>query len=34
VDDVDTLDDLVRLADRVGEHTRRALASLDLPSAA
>jgi 2-phospho-L-lactate guanylyltransferase len=34
IDDVDTLDDLVRLADRVGEHTRRVLASLDLPSAA
>lgn len=34
VDDVDTLDDLARLAARLGEHTRRALASLDLPSAA
>jgi 2-phospho-L-lactate guanylyltransferase len=34
IDDVDTLDDLARLADRVGEHTRRVLASLDLPSAA
>ena len=34
MDDVDTLDDLVRLGDRVGAHTRRALASLDLPSAA
>ena len=34
IDDVDTLDDLVRLAGRVGEHTRRVLASLDLPSAA
>jgi 2-phospho-L-lactate/phosphoenolpyruvate guanylyltransferase len=33
-DDVDTLDDLARLAGRLGEHTRRALASLDLPSAA
>jgi 2-phospho-L-lactate guanylyltransferase len=34
IDDVDTLADLTRLADRVGEHTRRVLASLDLPSAA
>ena len=34
VDDVDTLADLARLAGRVGEHTRRVLASLDLPSAA
>jgi 2-phospho-L-lactate guanylyltransferase len=34
VDDVDTLDDLARVTDRVGEHTRRVLASLDLPSAA
>jgi 2-phospho-L-lactate guanylyltransferase len=34
VDDVDTLDDLARLADRVGEHTRRVLRSLDLLSAA
>jgi 2-phospho-L-lactate guanylyltransferase len=34
MDDVDTLDDLDRLRDRVGEHTRRVLASLDLPSAA
>lgn len=34
IDDVDTLDDLARLAGRVGEHTRRVLASLDLPSAA
>ena len=34
VDDVDTLDDLVRLGDRLGEHTRRALTVLDLPSAA
>jgi 2-phospho-L-lactate guanylyltransferase (CobY/MobA/RfbA family) len=33
-DDVDTLDDLARLAGRVGEHTRRALAALDLPFAA
>jgi len=34
MDDVDTLEDLARLGDRVGAHTRRALASLDLPSAA
>jgi 2-phospho-L-lactate/phosphoenolpyruvate guanylyltransferase len=34
IDDVDTLDDLVRLAGRVGENTRRVLASLDLLSAA
>jgi len=34
IDDVDTLDDLARLRDRLGEHTRRVLASLDLPSAA
>ncbi len=34
VDDVDTLDDLARLGGRVGAHTRRALASLDLPFAA
>ena len=34
VDDVDTLDDLARLQGRLGEHTRRVLASLDLPSAA
>lgn len=34
VDDVDTLDDLIRLRDRVGSSTRRALAALDLPSAA
>jgi 2-phospho-L-lactate guanylyltransferase len=33
-DDVDTLADLARLAHRVGAHTRRAAASLDLPSAA
>lgn len=33
-DDVDTLDDLVRLRDRVGARTRFVLASLDLPSAA
>ena len=34
VDDVDTLDDLVRLHGRLGEHTRRVLVSLDLQSAA
>jgi 2-phospho-L-lactate guanylyltransferase len=34
MDDVDTLDDLARVADRLGAHTRRALASLDLLSAA
>ncbi|HEY0416572.1 MAG TPA: NTP transferase domain-containing protein [Gaiellaceae bacterium] len=34
VDDVDTLDDLAHLGSRVGEHTRRALTSLDLPFAA
>ena len=34
IDDVDTLDDLVRLEGRLGEHTRRVLASLDLQSAA
>jgi len=34
VDDVDTLDDLARLGDRLGVHTRRVLATLDLPSAA
>jgi 2-phospho-L-lactate guanylyltransferase len=34
VDDVDTIGDLARLRDRVGRHTRRVLASLDLPSAA
>jgi 2-phospho-L-lactate guanylyltransferase len=33
-DDVDTLDDLLRLAGRVGRNTRRALASLHLESAA
>jgi 2-phospho-L-lactate guanylyltransferase len=33
-DDVDTLADLARLAHRVGVYTRRAAASLDLPSAA
>jgi 2-phospho-L-lactate guanylyltransferase (CobY/MobA/RfbA family) len=34
VDDVDTLDDLARLRERLGEHTRRVLAALDLRSAA
>ncbi|HEY6962412.1 MAG TPA: NTP transferase domain-containing protein [Gaiellaceae bacterium] len=34
VDDVDTLDDLSRLRDRLGAHTRRVLATLDLPWAA
>ena len=34
IDDVDTLDDLARLQGRLGAHTRRVLASLDLPSAA
>ena len=34
MDDVDTLDDLARLADRLGANTRRVLATLDLPSAA
>ena len=34
VDDLDTLDDLERLRDRLGVHTRRVLASLDLQSAA
>jgi 2-phospho-L-lactate guanylyltransferase len=34
VDDVDTLDDVARLRDRLGEHTRRALDVLDLQSAA
>ena len=34
MDDVDTLDDLERLRDRLGVHTRRVLASLDLQSAA
>ena len=33
-DDVDTLNDLVRLQGRLGEHTRRVLRSLDLQSAA
>src|SRR3954471_1470905 len=34
MDDVDTLDDLARLRDRLGPHTRRAVAALDLPFAA
>jgi 2-phospho-L-lactate guanylyltransferase len=34
MDDVDTADDLARLADRLGEHTRRVLVSLHLESAA
>jgi 2-phospho-L-lactate guanylyltransferase (CobY/MobA/RfbA family) len=34
VDDVDTLDDLRRVCDRVGANTSRALDSLDLPRAA
>jgi len=34
VDDVDTLDDVARLRDRLGQHTRRALDVLDLQSAA
>ena len=34
MDDVDTLADLLRLRDRLGVHTRRVLASLDLPYAA
>jgi 2-phospho-L-lactate/phosphoenolpyruvate guanylyltransferase len=34
IDDVDTLDDLVRLEGRLGKHTRRVLVSLDLQSAA
>ncbi len=34
VADVDTLDDLARLGDRPGVHTRRVLAALDLPFAA
>jgi 2-phospho-L-lactate guanylyltransferase len=33
-DDVDTLDDLVRLEQRLGAHTRAAAAALDLPWAA
>jgi 2-phospho-L-lactate guanylyltransferase len=34
MDDVDTLDDLARLRDRLGRHTRRVLEALDLPFAA
>jgi 2-phospho-L-lactate/phosphoenolpyruvate guanylyltransferase len=34
IDDVDTLDDLARLKGRLGQHTRRVLAALDLQSAA
>ncbi len=34
IDDVDTLDDLARLRERLGAHTRRVLAALDLPFAA
>jgi 2-phospho-L-lactate/phosphoenolpyruvate guanylyltransferase len=34
VNDVDTLDDLARLVSRLGEHTRRVLATIDLQSAA
>lgn len=34
MDDVDTLDDLARLRDRLGRHTRRVLEMLDLPFAA
>ncbi|HEX3805481.1 MAG TPA: NTP transferase domain-containing protein [Gaiellaceae bacterium] len=34
IDDVDTIDDLLRLRERLGANTRRALAALDLPSAA
>jgi len=34
MDDVDTLDDLLRVRDRLGAHTRQALALLDLPHAA
>jgi hypothetical protein len=34
MDDVDTLDDLARLRDRLGPNTRRVLERLDLPFAA
>jgi len=34
IDDVDTLDDLLRLRERLGAQTGRVLAALDLPSAA
>jgi len=34
IDDVDTLDDLLRLRERLGAHTRRVVRALDLPSAA
>lgn len=34
IDDVDTLADLTRLRDRLGEHTRRVLAAIDLKYAA
>ena len=34
IDDVDTLDDLVRLGARLGAHTRRVLATLRLETAA
>jgi len=34
IDDVDTLDDVARLAERLGAHTRRVAVSLDLASAA
>jgi len=34
VADVDTLDDLMRLRERLGENTRRVLLALDVPSAA
>ncbi len=33
-DDVDTVEDLIRLRDRLGSFTRRAVEALDLPSAA
>jgi 2-phospho-L-lactate guanylyltransferase len=34
IDDVDTPDDLTRLGERLGEHTRRVLATLELETAA